>query len=418
MAAEEDWEIEHVDIKTAFLHGIIDHEIYIRLPDGSIRLLNKGIYGLKQASRLWTGRFHKTLTNLGFTRCENDPCCYTINDSPTPLIIIIHVDDSVIFGKDLNQIAKFKRDLATEYPISDLGPIKHALGWEIKRNRRKRTLTINQQQYTFDILKKFDMDHCHTKSTPAEPNVIFSKEQSPITPLEKEHMEKFPYLELLGCLIYLATCTRPDISCAVSELASFASNPGVEHWDGLRHILQYLAGTAGYGISYGHSHSNRELKGFVDASYSRCVDTRCSRYGGVYLMNNGPIEWKSKLQTIVALSSMEAEYIGACEFTRIGVWLRRCLSEIAFPPKQATLLGCDNKSAITFAEEFMIQNRSKHIDTKYHYIREKIKEKSISLFYVPTKEMPADILTKPLALAPFRKCRRSMGILRVAHDRD
>ena len=114
---------------------------------------------------------------------------------------------------------------------------------------------------------------------------------------------------------------------------------------------------------------------------------------------------------------MEAEYIGACEFVRVGVWLHRCLGEIGFDQRNPIPLGCDNKSAIVLANEAMVQNRSKHIDTRYHYIREKINDKTMELYYQPTNEMPADMLTKPLAAAPFRKCRDAMGVLRVAQDR-
>ena len=255
-------------------------------------------------------------------------------------------------------------------------------------------------------------------TTPACPQMTFSKSQCPSTEEEKKEMVDIPYLQALGSLIYLGVCTRPDISYAVSELSKYASNPGKEHWEGIKRILQYLRGTTGHGLSYGHLPSMKRLHGFADASYGRCVDTRRSRFGGVFLINNGPVEWKSKLTQIVALSSMEAEYIGSCEFVRIGVWLRRCLNEIGRLQKEPTPLGCDNKSAIIFANDAIIQNRSKHIDTRYHYIREKINDKTVSLFYQPTKEMPADMLTKPLAAGPFEKCRNLMGILKVSHDRD
>ena len=418
LSAEEDWEVEHVDVKTAFLYGDIDVEMYVKLPNGLMHRLTKGLYGIKQAGRLWNKKLNETLLSLGFKRCDSDPCCYTMDKSLTPLILIVHVDDCLIFGPDKDQISRLKHDLGLKFSIKDLGAVKHALGWEIRRDRKKRMLTISQQQYTLDVLKRFGMSKEKPASTPACPNTTYSKAQSPSTDEGTKAMETIPYLKVLGSLLYLAVCTRPDIAYAVSELSKFASNPGMEHWNGLKRVMQYLIGTTGLGPSYGHRPQGKELHGFADASYGRCMDSRRSRYGGVYLINNGPVDWKSKMTQIVALSSMEAEYIGACEFTRVGVWLRRCLDELGFIQDQATKLGCDNKSAITFANEAMIQNRSKHIDTRYHYIREKIADKSISIFYQPTNEMPADMLTKPLQVGPFNKCRTAMGIIEVAEDRD
>lgn len=166
-----------------------------------------------------------------------------------------------------------------------------------------------------------------------------------------------------------------------------------------------------YGISFGQSDSR--LYGFVDANYGRCIDTRKSRYGGILMMNNGPVEWKSKMESIIALSSMEAEYIGACEMVKVIMWLRQCLKEIGRDQIAPTTLGIDNTSAKIFAEEYMVQSRSKHIDTKYHYIRERIVEGMIKLVHQPTKDMPADALTKPLGPKLFNRFRRMMGVTRV-----
>ena len=416
LGAEEDWEIDHVDVKTAFLYGEVDEEIYIRAPDGTTRRLHKAIYGLRQAGRQWYNRFHKSFERFGMKRCESDPCCYVLADSPTPLIVVIHVDDCVIFGSDKALVAKFKESLKEEYQISDLGPIKFALGWRIKRDRKRRLLTVNQQRYIIEITKRFGMTESPNATIPANPALNFSKEQSPTNDTERAEMAKIPYLEALGSLLYVATSTRPDIAYAVSELAKFASDPGLAHWEGMKQIIRYLKGTNGMGICY-EGNAKSDLLGYVDASYARCPDSRRSRYGGIYLMNNGPVDWRSKMQQIVALSSMESEYIGACEFTRSGVWLGRCLNEIGFGSSLPTQLGIDNKSAITFAEERIVQNRSKHIDTKYHYIRECIADKKIELFYQPTKEMPADIMTKPLPPKAFIHCGELLGIFQVAHDR-
>ena len=416
LAAVNDWEIDQIDVKTAFLYGNLDEEIYAKLPDGSIHKLNKAMYGLKQASRQFYSRFNKSLIDFGLDRCDADPCCYVSIKNGTILIVIIHVDDAIIFSNSRSKINALKTSLKSEYEIDDIGKLKYCLGWEIRRDRANHHLTINQQQYILDLLRTYGMENCNRASSPACAQTTYRKSMSPSTNSERELMRDKPYLELLGSLLYLATCTRPDISYAVSELSKYSQDPGKDHWIGLKRILRYLKGTSHYGISFKPS-GNDQLSGCVDSNHARCPDTRRSRYGLAFMLNNGPVDWKSKLQTIVALSSMESEYIGACEAARIGMWLRRGLKEIGFSPSGPTSIGIDNKSAKIFAEESMTQNRSKHIDTKYHYVRERVAEGSVELPYIPTHEMPADIFTKPLGPTQFCKLRKALGVVRVAEDR-
>ena len=185
------------------------------------------------------------------------------------------------------------------------------------------------------MLELYEMTKCRPVSTPTFQNVVYSKAQCPKNDAELKAMKEIPYLQALGSLIYLATCTRRDISYAVSELSKYASNTGETHWEGIKRVMMYLRGTSSFGISYGHTPTAANLVGYADASYARCVDTRSSRYGGIYLLNGGPVEWKSKLTPTVALSSMEAEYIGASKFARIEVWLRRSFDEVGFPQAEA-----------------------------------------------------------------------------------
>lgn len=255
-------------------------------------------------------------------------------------------------------------------------------------------------------------------STPACPSIDFSKAMCPTTAHDKNLMADVPYLEALGSLLYLAMCTRPDIAFAVSELAKFASNPGFVHWTGVKRIMRYLRGTLDYGLSYGTSIHG--LYGSVDSSYARCLDTRRSRYGGILMLNDGPVDWKSKLQSIVALSSMEAEYIGACELVKVITWLRQCMVELGQDTTSSgpTTLYIDNLSAKMFADEYMIRNRSRHIDTQYHFIREKITQGLVSLVHQSTKDMAADILTKPLGKKLFERFRHLMGVRPLLHFTD
>ena len=229
------------------------------------------------------------------TRCQTDPCCYVINTTTHITIVVIHVDDCIIFGSNAAEVKKVKDALKKEYKISDLGPIEYALGWRIKRDRKNRTLTIDKRHYILEIVEKFGLKNADHSAVPANPLINYSRLQCPSTEDEKLKMADVPYLEALGLVLYVATSTRPDISYAVSELAKFASNPGKPHWEGLKQVIRYLNGTSEYGICYGtNANSSIEPLGYVDASNARCPDTRRSRYGGCFKVNGGLVQWQSK----------------------------------------------------------------------------------------------------------------------------
>ena len=401
-ANHEDWDIDQVDIKTAFLYGELDEELYLKLPDGSIRKLERALYGLKQAGRQWYSRFNKSLEAFGLHRLHGDPCCYQKRTGKDILIVMIHVDDAIITGNSPILIKEFKNVLKKEYKLTDMGPIKHCLGWEINRDRKRRILTISQRQYIIDLLKEYNVKDSTTKSCPASNiNMIPNTATAPI--LDK------PYLELLGAVLYVANSTRPDISYAVSELSRYSSHPSITHWKELKRILHYLNETKHHGLVYKGYHSP-EITGLVDSSYARCPTTRKSRYGALLLHSGGAIDWRSKMQTVVAMSSMEAEYIGLCEAVKMATWMKSCMDELGLSRQSKIVIGMDNQSAMMFAEEAMVQDRSKHIDIKYHYTREQIGKGIIGLDYVPTNRLPADALTKPLPKTNIRIYRKEMGI--------
>lgn len=401
-ACHEDWDIEQVDIKTAFLYGELNETIYLKLPDGSYHLLQRAIYGLKQAGRQWYSRFNKSLERFGLQRLHGDPCCYHMRTGADTLIAMIHVDDVIITGSDSKMITKFKQALRDEYRMTDMGPIKHCLGWEISRDRKNRILTIGQRQYIKDLLRTYGVSPTKMKSCPAS-NIT-------LRPLPLNMPRKdCPYLELLGAVLYIANSTRPDLSYAVSELSRYSSNPGDIHWDELNRILHYLNETQDHGLVYRGTQSPL-ISGFVDASYARCPITRKSRHGAVLLHSGCAIDWRSKMQTVVATSSMEAEYIGLCAAVKMAVWLQSCMTELQLASQSKITIGMDNQSAIIFGEEQIVQDRSKHIDIKFHYTREQIENGRIALKYVPTHKLPADMLTKPLPKTPMRIFRKDLGI--------
>ena len=221
-----------------------------------------------------------------------------------------------------------------------------------------------------------------------------------------------PYMELLGAVLYIANSTRPDLSYAVSELSRHSKRPSQTHWEELLRILYYLNETQSHGIVF-NGNKSPSIHGYVDASYGRCEATGKSRHGAVLLHSGGAVDWRSKMQTVVATSSMEAEYIGLCAAVKMAVWLQSCMQELKLSRQPRIIIGMDNQSAMIFAEEQIVQDRSKHINIKFHYSREQIQKGIIGLEYVPTKRLPADMLTKPLQPTSMRIFRKEIGIHRI-----
>ena len=409
-ACHNDWEIDQIDIKTAFLYGKLDETIFLKLPDGTFHHLQRALYGLKQAGRQWYARFHKSLERFGLQRLHGDPCCYHMYENNETLIVMIHVDDAIITGSNPVTISALKQSLRDEYRMTDLGAIKHCLGWEISRDRTNRVLTISQRQYITELLNTYHVSENKTKSCPSS--------NTTLVPIDKTTPKlDRPYMELLGAVLYVANSTRPDISYAVSELSRYSSHPGREHWNELKRVLYYLNETKNHGIVYQGSKSSI-IHGYVDASYARCPVTRRSRHGAILLHSGGAVDWRSKMQQVVATSSMEAEYIGLCAMVKMARWLHSCMHELKLSRQSKIIIGMDNKSAIIFAEEQMVQERSKHIDIKFHYTRDQIEKGLIGLEYVPTNRLPADMLTKPLPKTPTRIYRKDIGILPILRPQD
>lgn len=225
-------------------------------------------------------------------------------------------------------------------------------------------------------------------------------------------MKKKPYREAVGCLIYAAITVRPDISYAVGRVSRFCEIPGRPHWSAVKHILSYLAGTKNHGICFSDGNGERNtLLGFCDSDYAGEVDTRRSTSGLVFMANNGPISWGSTRQTCIAQSTTEAEYVSLNEAAREAVWLRRFMNGINCQQLQPTKLYCDNQmSAFRLAGNPELHKKTKHIEVKYHYVREQQQKEEIKIEYVPTNQQTVDFLTEPLAVVTFREMIERLGV--------
>jgi hypothetical protein len=403
IATIKDYEIRQLDVKTAYLNGPLEEEIYLKPPDGFCSSspfwrLRKGLYGLRQAGRQWYHTLHDAYTALGFKRCESDWCVYTRSTSSGFSMSATSVDDIIIASDTNSESDNAAREINEKYATTDCGNAEWLLGCRITRWRAKRILMIDQSQFTSSILREFGMDRCNPAATPCFKTRL-THDMCPKTDAERDEVSSLPYRTIVGKCMYLATCTRPDIAYAVRELTRFMSNYGREHFAAAKHLLRYLQGTRHRGIIYGGLQNdvptNPTIRCFADADWAS-ADSRKSVSGYVVLCGNGPIAWSSKQQTIVALSSCEAEYVACTHSARQISWLRSILSELGFPQNDATPLSCDNQGTVACTHDPHSHSRMKHMDIRIHYIRDCVNRGMIRIQHVPGVENPADLFTKPL----------------------
>ncbi|RWR92156.1 Gag-protease-integrase-RT-RNaseH polyprotein [Cinnamomum micranthum f. kanehirae] len=339
LVAHYDLELHQMDVKTAFLNGDLEEEVYMCQPEGFIIedqedmvcKLKKSIYGLKQASRQWYLKFHEIITDFDFKENIVDPCIY---------------------------------------------------------------LKISGT-YIDKVLEKFGMMTCSSSPVPPHKGDKLDLTQCPQNDLERKEMEKYPYASLVGSLMYAQVCTKPDISHAVGMLGRFQSNPGIAHWKAAKKVLRYLKGTRNYMLTYRKS-SHLQVIGYSDSDFAGCPDTRLCTLGYVYLLCGGAISWKSQKSELLYTSAMMAEYVACYEAAIQGTWLRNFISQfgaLSFISKPLTLY-CDNDAATFFSKHDRISKGAKHMDLKYLSLKQDVRLQKFVIESIRTDFMVADIFTK------------------------
>ena len=415
IATLNDYELRHIDVKNAYLNAPLQEEIYMVAPEGCgsrYWRLRKGLYGLRQAGRQWYLHLHETYSSLGFTRCQSDWSVY-VRKSPSALSIsATSVDDLLLASNSQTESNLATAQIKQKFAITDGGDTEWLLGCRIRRWRHKRLLMIDQEQYTTQILSDFHMENCNSVKTPC-PTYRLTSDMCPSTEEERRTAAELPYCALVGKCMYLANCTRPDISFAVRELAKFMSNYGTRHFDAAKHLLRYLQGTRSRGIIYGNSPNPYPIfKSFADSDWAMS-EGRKSVSGFLIECGNGPLNWSSKQQVVVALSSCEAEYLACSHCARQVIWLRSLFDELGFPQLHPTTLYCDNQGTVACTHDPQAHSHMKHIDIRAHFIRDAVNHRLIDVHHIPGIENPADLLTKPLHRSTHQK-----WLLRISMDKD
>ncbi|KAI3056906.1 hypothetical protein CBS147353_11111 [Aspergillus niger] len=407
IAAALDLEIEQMDVKTAFLYGYIDHEIYVEQPhhmsDGTSKVckLRKALYGLKQAPRIWYQTLTNFLRNLGFEPIGSDLGIFIRSN----MYIAVYVDDLLIVGPSSAEIKKIQRSLRNRFQMTDLGPCSYYLGMSVQRDRQNRMLYLSQEAYIDKVAHQFGISSGAPVSTPIETSPLL--ENSPGYGCSPD--QSVTYQRIVGSLMYIMLGTRGDVAYAVSMASRYLANPGPQHMNLARRILRYLNGTKGLRLTY--KGQPQMLKGFTDADWGGCRNTRRSTAGYLFNIGSGAISWQSKRQSVVALSTCEAEFLGQTQATKEAIWLRRLLNELNMSQgKAATIICGDNQGAIALSSNPQYHSRTKHMEIQRKWQGEVQDLGAVALKYVPTTEQIADGFTKPLARERFEWFRRGLGI--------
>nr|ABA99612.1 retrotransposon protein, putative, unclassified [Oryza sativa Japonica Group] len=391
LAAQKRWKIYQLDVKSAFLNGYLDEEIYVEQPEGfsvqggenKVFRLKKALYGLKQAPRAWYSQIDKYFIQKGFAKSISEPTLYVNKTGTDILIVSLYVDDLIYTGNSEKMMQDFKKDMMHTYEMSDLGLLHYFLGMEVHQS--DEGIFISQRKYAKNILKKFKMDNCKSVTTPLLPN----EKQKARYGADKA--DPTIYRSLVGSLLYL-TATRPDIMFAASLLSRYMSSPSQLNFTAAKRVLRYIKGTADYGIWYKPVKESK-LIGYTDSDWAGCLD-----------------DMKSTSSYAFSLGSAEAEYVAASKAVSQVVWLRRIMEDLGEKQYQPTTIYCDSKSAIAISENPVSHDRTKHIAIKYHYIREAVDRQEVKLKFCRTDEQLADIFTKALSKEKFVRDRELIGV--------
>ncbi|GKA88588.1 zinc finger, CCHC-type containing protein [Tanacetum coccineum] len=397
LAAIHNLVIHQMDVKTSFLNGDLDEEVYMKQPEGFVMpgsehkvcKLVKSLYGLKQAPKQWHQKFDEVVLSSGFHLNQSEKCVYSkFDNSGKGVIICLYVDDMLIFGTDQNQVDKTKKFLSSKFSMKDMGEADVILGIKIKRENTG--IVITQSHYIEKILKKFNRKDCSLVSTPKDP-------VEKLKPSTGKPVGQLEYSREIGCLMYAMTSTRPDIVYVVGRLSRFTSNPTRQHWKEITRVFKYLRCTKDYGLSYVGYPS--VLEGYLDASWINHVEDLSSTSGWVFLLRGGAISWASKKQTCIIGLTMESKFVALAAPGKKAEWLRNLKYEIPIWPKPIAPISirCDSEPTMARAYSQIYNGKSRHLGVRHSMVRELIRNGVITIEFVRTQRNLTDHLTKGLA---------------------
>ncbi|KAI3503838.1 hypothetical protein L1887_32292 [Cichorium endivia] len=397
-AAHKNIIVHQMDVKIAFLQGDLQETVYLQQPPGfedlsrpnHVYCVNKAVYGLKQSPRAWCEALSTFLVSSGYRRGVIDPTFFVRFHQNHIMIVQVYVDDIIFGSTNQAMVDEFAKVMTDKFHMSMNREINFFLGLQIKQT--KRGIYIHQEKYTNELLKKFSLENCSTAKVPISTNhKIFSDP-------EGEPVDHKLYRGMIGSLLYL-TASRPDIMFSTCLCARYQAAPKMSHLTAVKQIFKYLKGTKAMGLWYPIG-DNFKLQAFTDSDHAGCKLDRKSTSGGCQFLGGRLVSWSSKKQNCVALSSAEAEYVAASTCCSQVLWMKTQLMDYGYRFLQVPIY-CDSKSAITISHNPIQHSMTKHIDLRYHFIKDQILEGNIELYFIPTDEQVADVFTKALDYTKF-----------------
>ena len=417
LVAHFDLELHQMDVITAFLNGDIEETIYMVQPENFedsrdlVCKLKKSIYGLKQASRQWYLKFHQVITSFGFEVNPVGECIYHKFCGRRFIFLILYVDDILLACNDVSMLHDTKAFLDQNFAMKDLGSASFVLGIQIFRDRSRGILGLSQKAYIDKVLKRYGMEGSKPINTPVQKGDKFSLYQCPGNDIELKEMRGYPYASAVGSIMYAQVCTRPDLAYITGMLGRYLSNPGLDHWKAVKRVLRYLQRTKGHMLVYRKS-EKLEVIGFSDSDFTGCQDSMSSTSGYVFLLAGGAISWKSAKQSLIASSTMAAEFYACHLASDQGIWLKNYVTglRIVNGIEKPLLIHCDSSSAVAYANSNRSTAKSRHIDIKYLIVKERVEKRLLSIEQISTNSNIADPLTKGLQPKAFLEHVANMGV--------
>lgn len=408
------WKHLQLDITGAYLYAPLKSKILMSQPKGFVDpnkpnhvcLLKRALYGLHQSGLEWYREIHTTLLNLGFKSLSSAICVYVCNNDT---LLLLYVDDIVLICKTLEIGEHILKLLKNKFDIKVLGKTSRLLGVTFEQNAS--TLTLNQEDYISKIFDKFNQrHHIPLVNLPMVPGLSLSRDQSPKTENEVKEMANVPYRSLIGCLSFIASRTRPDITFSVNLLSQFQSNPGKIHWDCLIKVLGYTYATRSLKLNLSNFNDNI-ISLFSDADFASSKDDRRSTTGTLVLAGKTPILWSTTKQKVIALSTMESEAYALAECGKQATWLHNVFTECKerrlIPDIPGFKIYADNQASISFCLHPTDSSRARHIDARKFFVKDLVDRRIVAVEYVRSKNNLADCFTKPYPKVPlqlFRNC--------------
>jgi hypothetical protein len=390
--------IYQFDFETAFLNPTIDHEVYVEQPPlfevrnrrDWVYLLNKALYGLKQSPLLWSNDLKQALIEIGFEQSDADESIFIYDHNDKYIILAVYVDDILALAATQHEIQFVFNALSGKFKLRNLGPVKKFLGLDIHRPTPTGPIYLSQSTYARKMLHKFDMANCNPVKSPCEPSVQLHKRT-----FDEESADGELYRQMIGSLMFLAQYTRSDIAYEVSTLSQFNKDPSTHHIRAVKHLMRYIQGTKDLSNVFDGEVDTYPI-GYSDASYANNPDDRKSTSGYVFLWANAVISFFCQKQSVVAMSTMESEYMALSEAAKEAIFLLKLLRSLKIKISQPIVINTDSQSALDHVKNNVKHSRTKHIDVRHHFIREACSSKHVTLEHVPAASQVADVLTKPL----------------------